>query len=188
MSMMKVLCKTCKSEIWVDAKADEICNSCKAKAELSPNPWKEGLMIFQNAIQIMKPRDSFKTNREVLTMIKHDGMHVFRSNRHAGLVFVEPDLLKTKGQIIPAEPKVLTFREWYFGFDEKKNSRTKQDIEEGFNSGDENGQLREWLRHKELRKMVEDFNRCDLKLLWPSNINEYQDRFKTLLDKLKEAK
>ena len=77
--------------------------------EISPNPWKApAAMIFQNAIQIMKPGDSFKTGREILTMIEHDGTHVFRSDLHAGLVFVEPDLLKTKGQIIPAKPKVLS--------------------------------------------------------------------------------
>ena len=91
---------------------------------------------------------------------------------------------------IPAEPKVLTVNEALEQTRYNRNHEVAQmgAFSNGFYVGDKNGQLKEWLNHKELRKMAEDFSNCDVKLLWPSNIYEYQDRFKALLDKLKEAK
>ena len=93
--------------------------------------------------------------------------------------------------VIPVESKVLNASE----------IRTKVTHEDPHNTesyrklmyacaeyGIENGQLKEWLRHKELRETVEDFNQQLIGFLSPSIVREYRDRFKALLDKLKEAK
>ena len=124
--------------------------------ELSPNPWKNPeKMTLQEAIYKMSPGDIFKPTDggfSVLEMRKSGSLLNDRGDNLA----MSADAMKTEGQIIPAGPKVLTFREWFSCFDETKNRTAKEDTKDGFNAGDKNGQLREWLNHKELREMAEN--------------------------------
>ena len=96
--------------------------------------------------------------------------------------------LSDQWQIIPGDPKVLNASE----------IRTKVTHEDPNNTesyrklmyvcaeyGIENGQLKEWLNHKELRETVEDFTQQLIGFLSPSIVREYRDRFKALLDELK---
>ena len=206
MSIMKVLCRTCKSEIWVDVKADEICNSCKTKT-----PEKEPMYkIFdtkeqakEHSKQFVEPelmtlQEAFEKagNEDCIYHPEHGGaeMRIKKKNFHKNAVFGRV-VFSHAWQIIPAEQKVLNAHDYIASQQGLKYLKSYREREiaidwgkSGFDHGDKNGQLKEWLNHKELREAVEDFSHCDVKLLWPSNIYEYQDRFKALLDKLKEAK
>lgn len=65
--------------------------------------------------------------------------------------------IEKKWQIIPAEPNVLSAEDYImsksFPYSEYN------DIREAFKSGDKNGQLKQWINHKELRGAAEQFEK-----------------------------
>ena len=97
------------------------------------------------------------------------------------VLFVSPKAaISDKWQIKRAEQKVLTDDQWLkdiYGNDYNNQDYTAGDMRWAFNTGEENGQLKEWLRPEQvdLRKTIKDF--C----YEPgSNINYWTKKFKIL--------
>jgi len=69
--------------------------------------------------------------------------------------------ISRKWKIIPAEPKVLTGEQWhdknYSPDSAMADEYNQEHMIHAFYEGDQNGQLKQWLNHKELRKLAESW-------------------------------
>ena len=81
------------------------------------------------------------------------------------VTFPSPEAIASQNwQVQKAEPKILTTEEFEFNLEVKSEPNCHrcwlQGNRNGFEAGEKNGQLREWLRSKELREAVGSYQ-CD---------------------------
>ena len=140
-------------------------------------------MTLQEAVYKMSPGDTFKPIKEGLSVMKMQKSGFLLNDKGNNLI-MSADAMEIEGQIMPAEPKVLTAEEMYNKELKFHTCSTVNTLRHG-EAMDKNGQLKQWLGHKELRETVEEFSNFEPEFLCPSIVCEYQGRLKTLLYKLK---
>jgi hypothetical protein len=143
---MTVKCDLCKYE--KKGYGENPCAVCLENQiiENQFKPKEPELMTLQEAVGKSKDND----------LIKHHSVFglEFMKKHHEDYKVSVFRAIGRKWQIIPAEPKVLSVDEW-----EESVDLDDYSIQGAFETGDQNGQLKQWLNHKELRERVEKFTR-----------------------------
>lgn len=120
-------------------------------------------MNAYKAIFEMNPGDIFRTNSD--DWVKSEAGMLERVGFREDKLCLSTLTLELEGEIIRAEPEVLTYRDWFV-----KNSPGVQ-AENAFIDGDKNGQIKEW---KRLKPLIDDA------LENSSSITEVRQKLKNL--------
>lgn len=99
-------------------------------------------MTFENAVNSSEPNDR---------LVNEPWFQDFKKSVWKETVLQGACALSDKWQVKKEEPEVLTYHEWNKRWNEKYRSE-KPGYHQVYEAGDKNGQLKEWLNHKELRE------------------------------------
>jgi len=131
-------------------------------------PKEPELMTLQEALNKMDIGDKFLIDDPAWVEIEmfkgENGLRQFRTINDSLTVKISVEIMNKKGEIIPAEPKVLTAEEWIIEKFGNDSDYQKKDFIFSFNGGEKN----QWLNHKELRKAAEEFVKHYPKSNYPS--------------------
>lgn len=110
----------------------------------------------------MNLKEAFERANDGDTLVDNHSTATFLKGDYKNIMVSLVASFSIGWEVIPAEPKVLSEDEAFerdevqdmIGGNEKWNHGCEVGYRTGFQDGDKNGQLKEWLNHKELREAV----------------------------------